>query len=142
MKRMILAILLGLFIVVGLSSCGPKEYITYELAELCDVEGAQYVTVSGVLQVPASIGEEKKHYTMYLGEEVDGKTLLWMGIPVGTKNNQMEPIENNFTMDDIKIRTDDGQFVTDGDTVTVSGRYQGYCNAGLIWFTVEKIEAP
>ena len=132
MKRVIVMVLLGVVFILGAVGCGPREYKTFTLADFCDeVESGDYATVSGVLKIPESILEFDRTYGLLLVEDLNQiQPYVRIGLSIGNRNNRMEAIPENFTMDDIKIRTNDGQIVTHGDTVSVSGFVGGHCIDG------------
>ena len=145
MKRIFFILVLGVVFILGLASCGPKEYTTYELASFCDqVDGKQQdVTVSGVLKIGSNISEENKVYGVLLAEALDqNQPVVRIGIPIGTGNNQTQPISNNFTLEDVKVQTNDGKTVTHGDPITISGHFSGACSAGLTSIKVDIITSP
>ena len=146
MKRTIGIAVLGLVLLLGLVSCGPKEYIAYEIDGFCDaVERGEYVTVTGVLRVPESIMEYDRTYGLLLVEELSqDQPRVRIGIKIGTRNNQMQTLQDNFTLEDIKILTNNGEMVTHGDRVKVSGFYGGgACGlGGNSDFTADIIELP
>jgi len=144
MKRTIGIIVLGLVIVLSLVSCGPKEYVAHEIEGFCDTaESGEYVTVTGVLKVPETIMEYDKTYGLNLVEDINqDQPRVRIGLKIGTKNNQMQTLQDNFTLEDIQILTNDGQTVTYGDWVSVSGFYGGGCISGNSDFTADLIEIP
>jgi hypothetical protein len=143
MKRTILLFLLGTTLLLGLTSCGPREYKPYALAGFCDTaQGGEYVLVSGVLKIPETILEFDRTYGVMLVEDLNqAKPFVRIGIPIGKGKNEMQTLPDGFTLADIKIQTDDGQIVTYGDTVSVSGFYGGACGAGNSEIDVMLIEA-
>ena len=143
MKLVHLILLLGMVLALGLASCGPREYTSYALADFCDaIEGGEYAAVSGVLKIPDTILEYDRSYGMLLVEDINqAQPYVRIGIPIGNNNNQMETIADNFTLEDIVIRTDDGQIVTHGDTISVSGFVGGSCGAGNSDISVQLIES-
>ena len=73
--------------------------------QICDTtESGDYVTVSGVLEIPESIWETDKEYVVYLVEaRGQQKSFIPIGIPIGSKNIQMQALTDNFTLENIKI---------------------------------------
>jgi hypothetical protein len=130
MKRSVLIVGIGVLFVLGIAGCGPREYTEYAFADVCEsAESREYITVNGVLRIPNTVFEVHTNmYRIHLVEDIDQPTpFLELDIDEGTKNNQMHPLTDNFILDDIKIQTDDGQIVSHGDAVTVSGFYRGSC---------------
>ena len=136
-------LLLGALLMLGVTGCGPREYKTYALADFCDTAKAgEYVTVSGVLKIPETILVFDNTNGVLLVEDINqAQPFLRIGIQIGRGRNQMEKLTDNFTLEDIKIRTNEGQIVTQGDTVSISGFYGGSCIAGNSAMKVELIEA-
>lgn len=141
MKRIILLLILALSL--GLTSCGPREYKPYALEDFCDTaQAGEYVTVSGVLKIPETIMEYDRTYGLLLVEELDQpKPFVRIGVPIGKGKNEMQSISDDFTLEDIQIQTEDGQSVTHGDTVRISGHFGGYCYGGNSDIDVMMIEA-
>ncbi len=135
-------LLIAASLLLGLASCGPREYKTYALADFCDTANAgEYVTVSGVLKIPETVLEYEKTYSALLVEDINQpQPYMRIGIRIGNGNNQMQTLTDNFTLEDIVIRTDDGQIVTYGDAISVSGFYGGACGAGNSDFKADVIE--
>ena len=124
-----------------LTACGgPKEYVPYSMTDLCATSSRADVIVEGDLRLGDVIVSENK-YRIVLAETYDQpKPFLAIGVEIGDGNNQMAQIPDNFKLEDVKILTDDGQVVTDGDRVLVYGSYRGSCLSTLT-VTVDKIEA-
>jgi hypothetical protein len=143
MKRILLFLLLVLALLLGLTSCGPREYKTYALEAFCDTaQAGEYVTVSGVLKIPETIMEYDRTYGLLLVEDLDqDQPYVRIGIPIGKGKNEMQSILVDFTLEDIQIQTDDGQSVTHGDAISVSGHFGGYCYVGNSDIDVKLIEA-
>ena len=132
MKKMLLLLFLIMMFLLGVTSCGPREYKPYALDGFFDTaEAGEYVTVSGVLKIPETIMEFEKSYGLLLVEDLSlAQPYLRIGIPVGDGKNQMQTLPDGFTLADIQIQTNDGQAVTHGDAVSISGFYGGACGAG------------
>ncbi|MCP4426974.1 MAG: hypothetical protein GY803_20990 [Chloroflexi bacterium] len=143
MKRTILFLLLGTVFLLSAAGCGPREYTPYALADFCDtVEGGKYATISGVLKIPDTIMEYDRSYGLLLVEDINqAQPSVRIGIPIGKKNNQMQTLTDDFTLEDIKIQTNDGQTVTHGDAISVSGFVGGSCGAGNSDIKVALIES-
>lgn len=142
MKRTLIIVLLDIVILLGLSSCGPREYKPYNLADFCDIaQAGEYVTVSGVLKIPETIMEFDRTYGLLVVEDPDQpKPYVRIGIPIGKGKNEMQTLPEGFTMENIKIQAGDGKTVTHGDTVIISGFFGGACGAGNSEIDVMLIE--
>jgi hypothetical protein len=143
MKYKKLFFLLVLALLLGLASCGPSEYKPYALEDFCDTaKSGEYVTVSGVLKIPETIMEYDGTYGLLLVKDLDqDQPYVRVGIPIGNGANEMQTISDNFTLADIQIQTDDGQSVTYGDPVSISGFFGGACGAGNSDIDVKIINA-
>lgn len=142
MKRTIWAILLCVALLPAMAGCGARDYKPYALAELCaKAKAGEYVSTSGVLKVPETILGLEKTYGVLLVENINqDRPFVRIGIPVGTKNNQMAPLPDDFGWADVRIRTNGGQIVSQGSAVRVSGYFGGFCGGGNADITVELIE--
>jgi hypothetical protein len=132
MKHKYLFFLLLSALLLGLTSCGPREYKPYALEGFCDnAQAGEYVTVSGVLKIPETIMEYDRTYGLLLVEDLDQpKPFVRIGVPIGKGKNEMQTISDDFSLEQVKIQTNDGQSVTHGDIVSVSGHFGGYCYGG------------
>ena len=143
MKRTMLFFLLSIVLLLAVTSCGPREYKPYAIEGFCDsAQAGEYVVVTGVLKIPETILEFEKSYGVMLVEDLNqAEPYVRIGIPIGNGKNEMQTLPDGFTLADIKIQTNDGQFVTLGDTVSISGFYGGACGAGNSEIDVMLIEA-
>ena len=144
MRRNIMVLLSSALFLLGVvGGCGPREYKTYALADFCDAAKAgEYVTVSGIVKIPENILVFDNTNGILLVEDINkAQPFLRIGIPIGRGRNHMERLTDNFTLEDIKIHTNEGQIVTHGETVSISGFYGGSCIAGNSAIKVERIEA-
>lgn len=142
MNRKLLTILIGAILMIWIAGCGPREYKPYSLADFCDqAQAGEYVRVSGMLKVPEKILSDDKTYGLLLVEDIaQPQPYLRIGVRIGDGNNRMQALPDGFTLDDIVIKADDGQLVTFGDKITVSGYFGGICGAGNADVKVDIIE--
>ena len=129
--------LLGLLLLAAAGCGGAKEYQEHALAEVCEAaEWGDHVQVSGILKLPATIIYRDGEYRLLLVEDL-AQDQPWVGMNVkkGSGKNRMQPLADNYTFDDLAVRTADGRTVGHGDAVTVSGRYWSGCE-----MDVERIE--
>jgi hypothetical protein len=143
MKRTTYFLLLVSALLLGLTSCGPREYKTYALENFCNTaQAGDYVRVSGVLKIPKTIMEYDGTYGLLLVKDLDqDQPYVRLGIPIGKGQNEMQTLVDNFTLEDIKIHTSDGSSVTQGDSVIISGFFGGACGAGNSDIDVKLINA-
>jgi hypothetical protein len=136
-----LVVIVLFVLALAVTSCGgPREYAAYSLdQEICkNTQRNDYVQVSGVLKLPDVVLVGNKQMRVLLVQDLS-QDQPWLGllIDVGKGNNQMEPLPENYTLDDFVVRTDDGRMIGHGANVTVSGRIESTINCEL---EVEKIE--
>ncbi|MFC2029004.1 hypothetical protein ACFLTX_03650, partial [Chloroflexota bacterium] len=65
---------------------------------------------------------------------------IFIYVHVGSEPNQMEPLPSSYTMDDLRVHTNNGRMAVAGDEVIVSGKVRDLKNPCDI--SVDTIELP
>jgi len=141
MKKFIKAIaVVGL---ISTASCSDTP-VEVTASDICTEEYKDVlVTTEGIVRLPDSFYTTGGTVTMDLEAPAGKYRLPKIAILTWNKDkeqkNMMEPLENGFSDDDVKIYDDKGQLVKLGDKIRVTGKVSGAAKDWCDIF-VDKIE--
>jgi hypothetical protein len=109
-----------------LSACGnepPTAGEATSFAAVCERDNdGRRVAVDGYLIFPNSFTEAQSVVLrLHESDAFDG-TPIGVQTPIGTEPNQVAPVEDQFTDEDLQLHTADGAVAGFGTRVTVSGK--------------------
>lgn len=110
-----------------LTACGgsapPSEGQAQDFAKVCDkVNDGKRVAVVGYLRFPDSFtGSQSVLLRLYETTNFNG-TPIGVETDFGTQANQVEPVNDQYTDNDLKVHLSNGQVAQFGTKVKVSGK--------------------
>lgn len=116
-------------LVVGLTACTPPEPgkpITF--ANNCDAADAEKrVAIEGYPRLTGMMTMVTDTILITLFEQPDEKgKSMYVSLKVGTDANQIENLPENYSKDDLKIRTKENQVVSTDNKIKVHGKLLRY----------------
>ena len=127
MKRFLL--IFGLLSLVSvLVACGEREYVPHTFDKsFCDTLGDdKFVQVTGILKAPDTVIDEGDRMLVLMVTDIN-ESQPWISVRIdkGKGNNEIAPLPDQFTLNDFKVKTGDGQTLTHGDPITIYGQMLG-----------------
>ena len=110
-------------ILTACAAAAPTAGEARDFATACDkANDGKRIAVVGYLRFPQSYsGDMSMVLRFYASADFSGKP-IGVQTDLGTKANQVEPAPDQYTDQDLKVHTADGQIATLGTKVKVSGK--------------------
>jgi len=101
----------------------PASGTVQEFSSVCDkTNDGKVIAVEGYLKFPDSFtGDQSVVLRLYPTSEFSG-TPVGVTVELGSKANQVEPVSDQYTDNDLKVHLADGTIVPYGTKVKVSGK--------------------
>lgn len=120
--RVLIVLSLMAMVLATCSSAPPTVGESKEFTAACDkANDGKRVAVEGYLRFPDSFtGDQSVLLRLYQADDFSGKP-IGVQIEFGTQANQLEPVTDQYSDNDLKVHLANGQLVQFGTKIKVSG---------------------
>ena len=119
-------VVLTLVVLLALTACGDEPPTAGQMTDfdaVCDkANDGKRVAVEGYLRFPSSFTESNSVLLrLFETDEFRGETIA-VSTQFGDEPNHVEPVQDQFSHNDLKVHLSDGEVVGYGTKVKVSGK--------------------